>query len=260
MGVKVLYRSLRKSGTTRPLVVMVTENIDVSIRDQLESLGCLIREVPNIGPNPGLQHSYARVHYADVWSKLGVWNLTEFSRLVFLDADMLVIENMDELFDVSLPVNGIAACYGCRCNFDKVASYPDNWCPQICFYTWCEDDKMTAHPPASLDNYLNAGLLVLIPDSNVYTDMLERLAAISDMSKYFFPEQDFLNEYYRDSWLPLHYGYNAMKALSYQHSNMWNMQRVKNVHYIGEKPWNTKLKPEDKYYELHNLWWKFNQE
>lgn len=40
-------------------------------------------------------------------------------RLVLLDSDMLVIRNMDELFDMDLPFDFIAANHACVCNYAK---------------------------------------------------------------------------------------------------------------------------------------------
>lgn len=256
VGVEALQRSLRASGSPFPLVVMVTANISSAVRNQLEAQGCLIREVPIVGPNPELQHRYANARFAEVWSKLGAWNLTEFSRLVFLDADMLVIKNMDELFDLPLAEGTIAACHACRCNPNRIASYPQSWQPENCYYSGCEDASMRADPAAHVDNYLNGGFLVLSPDAQVYQQMMAQLAAMTDISHYFFAEQDFLNDFYRDRWQPLHYGYNALKTLSLQHPKMWDLSRVKNIHYIIDKPWEKQPEPGDKWFELHNIWWQ----
>ncbi|OON39800.1 glycosyl transferase [Izhakiella australiensis] len=258
-GVEALQRSLRRSGSRWPLVVMVTDAIDSGLRNQLEAQGCLIRQVPMVGPDPQLAHRYANARFAEVWSKLGAWNLTEFSRLVFLDADMLVVQNMDELFDLALAPDTIAACHACRCNPNRIASYPAHWQPENCYYSWCQDAAMTAHPPAKVDNYLNGGLLVLQPDAGVYQQMMGQLAAMTDISALFFAEQDFLNDFYRQRWQPLHYGYNALKTLSHQHPQMWDMQRVKNIHYIIDKPWEKYPQPGDQWFELHRLWWQIYQ-
>jgi hypothetical protein len=40
---------------------------------------------------------------------------------------MLVRRNMDELFDIDLPHNGIAAAHVCACNPMKYKHYPDDW-------------------------------------------------------------------------------------------------------------------------------------
>ena len=116
---------------------------------------------------------------------------------------------------------------------------------------------MTAHPPATLDNYLNGGFLLLTPDKDVYDRMVTQLAAMADISDYVFAEQDFLNDVFRDRWVPLHYGYNALKTLGLQHPRMWDFSRVKNVHYIIDKPWEKVPEPGDKWYVLHRLWWEY---
>ena len=33
-------------------------------------------------------------------TKLNIWNLTQFKKVVYLDADVLVLENVDELFSI----------------------------------------------------------------------------------------------------------------------------------------------------------------
>ncbi|WP_039055465.1 glycosyltransferase family 8 protein [Enterobacter sp. Bisph1] len=253
-GVAALQRSLRDSGSPWPLVVMVTETIDDNTRQQLQALGCTVREVPIIGPDPSLANRYANARFADVWSKLAVWTLTEYQRVAFLDADMLVIQNMDEVFELPLPAGMIAACHACRCNPNHIASYPPAWRPENCYYSWCEDAQMHANPPAGLDNYLNGGFLLLTPDIAQYRQMMTQLAQKADISAYVFAEQDFLNEIFRDRWLPLHYGYNALKTLPYQHKKMWDLARVKNIHYIIDNPWDKRPEPGDKDYQLYCLW------
>lgn len=256
-GVEALRRSLRQSGSPWPLVVMVTANIDAATREKLTAQACLVKEVPVLGPDPGLAHRYANARFADVWSKLAVWTLTDYTRVAFLDADMLVVQNMDELFELPLQEGFIAACHACRCNPNRIATYPASWQPENCYYSWCEDAQMTAHPPATVDNYLNGGFLLLTPDQQVYDQMLAQLLALKDISAYVFAEQDFLNEFFRDRWLPLHYGYNALKTLALQHPQMWDQARVKNIHYIIDKPWEKFPQPGDKWYKLHRLWWEY---
>lgn len=255
-GVETLWRSLQNSGSPWPLVVMVTPGIDLAVRESLTADGCVIREVPILGPDPSLAHRYANARFADVWSKLAVWTLTEYQRVVFLDADMLVIQNMDEVFTLPLKAGFIAACHACRCNPSHIASYPESWQPENCFYSWCEDMQMTAHPPATLDNYLNGGFLVLKPDQAIYDQMMAQLAALADISDYVFAEQDFLNAFFHERWVPLHYGYNALKTLELQHPRIWDMAHVKNIHYIINKPWEKYPAPGDKWYVLHRLWWE----
>ncbi|MET3806022.1 alpha-N-acetylglucosamine transferase [Nakamurella sp. UYEF19] len=254
VGVRTLRASLEKSGSTYPLVVLVTDAIDSDSRRELEDDGCLLHDVEPLRPGSNLENHYANARFAEVWTKLAAWQLTDFDRVVFLDADMLVTQNMDELFSLDLADRGIAACHACRCNPNRIASYPASWKPENCFYTHCRGLEHTTEPGV-VDDYLNGGFLVLTPDREVYTDMIRTLADLDDLSRYPFAEQDFLNEYYSGRWLPVPYIYNALKTLPFQHPSLWNIAEVKNIHYIIDKPWEKALDPDDRYYPVNKLWW-----
>ncbi|WP_421507672.1 glycosyltransferase family 8 protein [Erwinia rhapontici] len=254
IGVRALKTSLQATDTQYPLVVMVTGNIDAGARQQLEQAGCLLRDVAPLRPNPQLKESYANARFSEVWTKLAAWTLTEFEQVAFLDADMLVIQNMDELFNLPLAAGSLAACHACRCNPNKIASYPADWVPENCIYSWC-DGVDHVEQPDKVDNYLNGGFLLLTPDRGVFDAMLAQLAALDDLSTNLFAEQDFLNQFWRDRWQPLPYIYNALKTLPHQHPRIWAMPRVKNIHYIIDKPWEKQPDPDDRYYTLNKLWW-----
>ncbi|GAA2020365.1 glycosyltransferase family 8 protein [Nakamurella flavida] len=253
-GARTLRASIAASGSPHPFVVMVTDGIGPDDRRLLEADGCLVREVRPLRPADDGVDGYANARFAEVWTKLAVWGLTEFERVVFLDADMLVTRSMDELFDLELPDGGIAACHACRCNPNRIASYPADWTPANCFYSYCRGPEHTSEPGV-VGNYLNGGFLVLTPDAAVLDDMSARLAGLADLSGFPFAEQDFLNEYYQDRWLPQPYVYNALKTLPFQHPTMWDAAEVKNIHFIIDKPWEQQLSPDDRYFALHELWW-----
>ncbi|MEZ3499077.1 glycosyltransferase family 8 protein [Pantoea sp. KPR_PJ] len=257
VGVKALHRSLKQSGTRWPLVVMTTDAIPLADREALQAEGCRVHPVDPLYPNSELEPYYASAQFGEVWTKLRAWQLTDFERVVFLDADMLVLQNMDELFTLDLGDNQLAACHACRCNPNQIASYPASWQPENCHYTWQDRGEPA---PTLLDNYLNGGFLLLKPDDAVFAALADRIAAIIDLKAYPFSEQDLLNEAFAGRWLPLSYVYNALKTLPFQHSRMWNESEVKNLHFILAKPWKRDLRqPEserDRYYALDKLWWE----
>ncbi|MBP2198296.1 glycosyltransferase family 8 protein [Pantoea cypripedii] len=261
VGVKALHRSLQKSATQWPLIVMVTDTIDVATREALQTDGCVLHPVTPLTPRADLDQHYASAQFGEVWSKLRAWELTGCERVVFLDADMLVLRNMDELFTLDLGDHALAACHACRCNPNQIASYPASWQPENCHYTWQERHQPA---PPELDRYLNGGFLVLKPDMAVFQQLQDKVAAIDDLRRYPFSEQDLLNEVFAGRWLPLPYIYNALKTLPFQHPKMWQSEEVKNLHYILAKPWKRDLyQPEmerDRYYALDKLWWQMAEE
>ncbi|MEA9393434.1 glycosyltransferase family 8 protein [Acerihabitans sp. TG2] len=259
LGVRTLHQSLRDTQTRYPLVVMVTQSIDAATRSALTDEGCLVRDVAALSPAPGVAANYAHAHFAEVWTKLCAWNLTEFSRLVLLDADMLVVKNMDELMDLPLQPGWIAACHACRCNPNHIATYPADWVPANCHYTYGDgaDDAAVPHGVAP---YFNSGTVVLTPDKAIFADLQASLTAITDLSAFPFPEQDLLNRYFLHRWQPLSYQYNGLKTLSLHHRNIWDSSQVKNIHFILAKPWKYPLAQpqtqQDPYYPLITLWWQ----
>lgn len=47
--------------------------------------------------------------------------------MVLLDADVIILRNMDELMDLDLPKDQIAAAHVCACNPRKLPHYPADW-------------------------------------------------------------------------------------------------------------------------------------
>ena len=254
VGVRALRASLERVGSAYPLVVAVTDGIGPDDRALLEADGCLLREVEPLRPPSGLPDSYANARFAEVWTKLGVWRLTEFERLVVLDADMLVTQDMDELFDLALDDDEIAACHACRCNPNRIATYPASWTPAGCAYTYLAGADPASEVEVS-DPYFNGGILVIRPDQAVFDALVGELAAVDDLSRYVFAEQDFLNEHFRGRWVALPYVYNALKTLPFQHPDLWDPAAVKNIHFIIDKPWESELDPATRYFELERQWW-----
>ena len=256
-GVRVLNASLAGVGSAYPLVVMVTPAIDADTRRTLADEGCQVREVEPLRPPEGLRDRYANARFAEVWTKLAVWRLTDLERVVCLDADMLVVADMDELFDLDLGDGEIAACHACRCNPNRIASYPASWTPQRCHYSHVRVGTAPGLPtgPAGLDDYLNGGTLVLRPDEATFADLMAALADVEDLTRYPFAEQDFLNERFAGRWRPLPYVYNALKTLPHQHPGLWDDAAVKNIHFIIDKPWQRTPDPQDRYHALNQRWW-----
>lgn len=48
-------------------------------------------------------------------------------RVVLRDIDMLLLQNMDDLFELNLPPDFIAATHVCACNPRRFPHYPQDW-------------------------------------------------------------------------------------------------------------------------------------
>ncbi|CAO3697659.1 unnamed protein product [Rhizopus stolonifer] len=250
-GIVTMKYAMRNS--QYPLLILYTPNVSLETIKLLQNSGCLVKQIEPIHP-PG-KTNYTFERFTETWSKLAVWSQTEYERLVLLDADMLPLQNMDELIEMDLPKGWIAASHACTCNPQKFSHYPPHWIPASCAYT--QSPAKTA--------YFNSGLVVLSPDTAKFKSMMDDLNAVQDLSIYPFPDQDFLNEQFKDQWKPLPYVYNALKTLQWAHEPMWNLKSVKNLHYILTKPWDICLGQELSsvelvYKDLYQIWWDhYNQ-
>ncbi|KAM3857250.1 glycogenin-2 [Diretmus argenteus] len=100
MGATVVAQSLRRHGTTRRIVVMVTPNVSEESRLALEKVFDEVILVDVVDSGDRVHLSWlGRPELGITFTKLHCWTLTQYSKCVFLDADTLVLCNVDELFE-----------------------------------------------------------------------------------------------------------------------------------------------------------------
>ena len=268
-GVCALFNSLLETETDYALIVMVTPSVPLAVRTKLATIGCKMREVLPLMPRMSSTPHYACAHFADCWAKLRMWDWEEFDRLCYLDADMLVLKNMDELLcadeimasQESLRLGEESMACGDSNSAGVIAACRSIHAVQECFCPVAERKALCAYRPCALGApaacpYFNAGLLVLRPSSAVLAHMLHALETC-DLGAFPFAEQDFLNAYFRGLWHPLSWTYNASKALYASHrgrGQIWDLGMVKNVHYTMAKPWDLRHSCHKGFEALNELW------
>lgn len=205
-GVEVLGKSLQASGSRMPKIAMVTKDITPAARGRLLDEGWELRAVEPIG-NP-TKDTLLFPRFANVFTKLRAWELVDYDRVVFLDADTLVLQNVDDLFERS-----------------KFAAAPDFFLP----------------------DHFNSGVMVLEPSEDTFARMMVALSASGTYDggdqgflNSFYPDWYAMPVEHR---LPV--GYN-MAHFIYQflrgHETLKStLERdAKIVHYMLQKPWSAK--------------------
>lgn len=97
LGIQVLMQSIKLTGTPHDLVVLASESVSQQSKRIFESIGCRVLDVSNID-NPFINKTLSNKNFIYTLNKLHVWNLLEYERVVYLDADNVLIRNADELF------------------------------------------------------------------------------------------------------------------------------------------------------------------
>ncbi|XP_030057943.1 glycogenin-2 isoform X4 [Microcaecilia unicolor] len=210
-GALVLGQSLRNHGTSRKLAVLVTEQVSHGIRTVLSRVFDEVIEVSSLD-SADLEHLalMRRPELGVTFTKLQCWTLTQYSKCVFMDADTLVLCNVDELFDR-----------------DELSAAPDSGWPD-CF---------------------NSGVFVFRPSMETYAHLLQFAVehgsfdggdqgllngffsdwATTDISKH----------------LPFIYNLSISSLYTYSPAFRQFGTDSKVVHFLGSsKPWHCKYNPQ----------------
>ncbi|KAF2455924.1 hypothetical protein BDY21DRAFT_365139 [Lineolata rhizophorae] len=225
-GAAVLAHSLRDAGTTKKLAVMATlDALSADTVGVLKELYDYVIPVDRIGnPNPANLFHMDRADLLYAFTKIALWRQTQFRKLVYLDADVVVLRALDELFD--LP------------------------------------HAFAAAPDVGWPDAFNTGVMVLTPNMGDYW-ALRTLAASGDsfdgadqglLNQYFEHR----------NWHRLSFRYNCTPNAQYQWEPAYRYYKsnIGAVHFIGkDKPWRKGRQAVSAkggtgvYNELLSRWW-----
>ncbi|KAL1831309.1 hypothetical protein ACET3Z_000960 [Daucus carota] len=93
-GAIAAAQSIRMAGSTRDLVILVDETISEYHISGLELAGWKVRTIKRIRNPKAEKDAYNEWNY----SKFRLWQLTDYDKIIFIDADLLVLKNIDFLF------------------------------------------------------------------------------------------------------------------------------------------------------------------
>ncbi|TYH79758.1 hypothetical protein ES332_D03G084500v1 [Gossypium tomentosum] len=95
-GAITAAQSIRMSGSTRDLVILVDDSIGDYHRGGLEAAGWKIYTIQRIRNPKAEPEAYNEWNY----SKFCLWQLTDYDKIIFIDADLLILRNIDFLFEM----------------------------------------------------------------------------------------------------------------------------------------------------------------
>lgn len=95
-GAIAAAQSIRMSGSTRDLVILVDNTISDYHRGGLEAAGWKVHTIERIRNPKAERDAYNEWNY----SKFRLWQLTDYDKIIFIDADLLILRNIDFLFEM----------------------------------------------------------------------------------------------------------------------------------------------------------------
>lgn len=193
-GARVLANGLAKY-TNIPLIVMTPVDFKVS-GSKFHSPHVRILPVPRIrSPHTPERH---QARFENTFTKLNVFALDFLDKAVFLDSDIAIFRNIDDLFDI-----------------DTFAAAPD-------------------HGMRLMADDFNSGVVVCQPSSSVFVKLLDQ---VNYVKSYDGGDQGFLNEMFPDRTLLPHH-FNVLKRVEKSLPALFDKGSIAALHYVGEKPWS----------------------
>ncbi|KAJ3091024.1 hypothetical protein HK102_001935 [Quaeritorhiza haematococci] len=250
-GTLVLFHSLRQVDARADFVALVY-NISQQAYDKLHSFGIRTYAVEPISFENTYINWEEGKHMSSrdeiLWSKLRVWQLEDYDKVVLLDADLFALQNADELFEMP----EFSAC--------PMADRKE----KIQFWASAEyglrlHSKITKNLISNLPGWsgLNSGVTVLAPSNATFSSLINELGILPNRPC--CPSQEFLLHYFeeRGKFFRLPMVYNGRLAKDMEDAERESLTRhLKLYHFVGEKPWKARTNKN----KLHRLWWQYKDE
>ncbi|GMJ11246.1 monocation-induced [Ca2+]i increases 1, INOSITOL PHOSPHORYLCERAMIDE GLUCURONOSYLTRANSFERASE 1 [Hibiscus trionum] len=94
LGVRILGKSIRDTGTTKDMVALVSDGVSDYAKKLLKADGWKV-ETTNLLANPNQVR--APRHWG-VYTKLKIFNMTNYNKVVYLDGDTILVKSIEEVF------------------------------------------------------------------------------------------------------------------------------------------------------------------
>lgn len=94
LGVRVLGKSIRDTGSTKDIVVLVSDGVSDYAKKLLLADGWIVEKISLLA-NP---NQVRPKRFWGVYTKLKIFNMTNYKKVVYLDADTIVVKSIEDLF------------------------------------------------------------------------------------------------------------------------------------------------------------------
>eukprot|EP01099_Mayorella_cantabrigiensis_P005999 TRINITY_DN4912_c0_g6_i1.p1 TRINITY_DN4912_c0_g6~~TRINITY_DN4912_c0_g6_i1.p1 ORF type:complete len:248 (-),score=30.22 TRINITY_DN4912_c0_g6_i1:194-937(-) len=158
-----MYESLKLTSSTMPRIVMVTPDISEHSVSILKKMGLQVIHVEELEPGQGMMFSHEK--WKKAFTKIRIWSMVQFTRLIWIDSDFLILKNLDDLFN--------ATKYPLSEDF-HIYVLPD--------LIDCEQESP----------FLNSGLMVIEPNISIFEAFITKANKLSPQGKPIYPNDQFL--------------------------------------------------------------------
>jgi lipopolysaccharide biosynthesis glycosyltransferase len=223
LGASVRKHTVKSAPVDMVIMELVSKPLGEAAWKRLNHVGWKRCQVQPIEPlhNPGMER------FADQFSKLRLWGMTTYERIIYMDSDTLVVGSIDPLSRLRL-----------------------------------EDGKQIG---ATEDFYkqrftgtFNMGVFVIHPQLSEYNRLIDLQSSDAVVYKHSQCEQGFLVEVYKRKWQDIGFHNNANLVVYGRKREHWDKyaKQLAILHYTIEKPWACSVQ----YLEVCKVWQRMHRE
>lgn len=258
----VLFNQLRRlhPGQLIKLTVVCPASLWMETRTLFEALQVEVSYLPKsrlVQPQYPLTSTSTRKRDLTLWNKLYAWNLTSFDKIIMLDADMVILKPLTDLFDIEAQLAGVPSL-----DQDEKTLF---WDPPDPF-------EADSNDPAAWRNFtkptqyhlhhtgLNGGLMLLRPDPTTFKELVAAAHMLKERTC--CPTQEFIYRFFelRNQYQRLLPIYNMRKYHKLQPEGRPALEDIKVYHFVEkQKPWLLG-RMASRNHKFAALWWKAAEE
>ncbi|ORX93885.1 protein GYG-1, isoform c [Basidiobolus meristosporus CBS 931.73] len=227
LGARVLAQSLREASTSKKIVCLYTPTVTLPVQKEMS---IFFDELVLVDPIDSQDAKNLKVlgrgELGITFTKLHTWRLTQYRKVVFLDADTLPLRNVDELFEL--------------------------------------EAEFSACPDAGWPDCFNSGVFVCSPSQKTYDELIQLASTEGsfDGGDQGLLNVYFTNW----SRMPFTYNVTPNAFYSYAPAYRYFRKSISIVHFIGShKPWGLRRFQDgtpmllgnvnEEYVSLVSKWW-----
>lgn len=213
LGTLIFIVSLMKTKPKYDTILLHTFDVPKYKIDILKKYYTIVREITYIDIK-----QTSRKRFKEIFTKLKIFTITDYEKIIYLDNDMYVNRNLDHVFDEYDTPAGVAINENLKYNdHEKV-----------------KDKKVI----------FNAGFWLIKPSKFIYKKLFYGLKQFDTSQEL---EQEYVSYYFNKKWTNMSYLYNYQFSLASLDSKMKRTQAYNNtkmediyvIHYSTSfKPWN----------------------
>lgn len=246
----VLFHQIKQFSAGDKVVLL---SADVrSLSPLFERLGVTVVVLPSerlFAPSYPVQSLSTRKRDNNLWYKLFAWSL-DYDKVVLLDVDLLILESIDELFELDVELAGVAAL-----SPDEKILFWDPPQPlesdPLDINSWRNFSRVS-----EIEVYhsgLNSGVMLLKPSNETYANLIAAASLLTERTC--CPTQEFLFRFFelRGTYHRLAPMYNMRKIHKISPEDA--SSQIKVYHFVEKKkPW-VLGRSVSQNYKYASLWW-----